>query len=555
MDSFYSDGSDDSDVYGATTQFQGAGYNSYGRPSMTHSNSLQQQESSEDDGDGSCSSSDGDSHSDEEPAAAASPVQPRGKTFRPPVGEGDSSSSSEDEGYNAKPSDTTAQVVNPHPGPPRGKELRLMMKGNDSSTSSDDEPLAKKKTKKTTQATGSTATKTKSKAKSNGAARKKSAPAPKKAATKAPAKKTTPKKRKAPPIAKDSDSGSDDEDPVAAVVCEESDDDDVVLAVAENIQCSSKRSKANDGSAKRRAAPKKGSGAAKRGGGGKGKTGSNKGSSASSASRKSAASAVFGVPEVSAEKAAAACKARHALQEAVPSLPHAVSETHTVRSFGRIKPEWHSVASPLDALYSSPHAIYPVGFSCDRLEFSPVHGRVIKLRCDILDGGALREQREEEEKKEKERARLKSEEGGEPMLVDEKAMGARNGVGDDEGLGDGPVFRVTWGEGVEEDRSDPSCPFDPYIASAQLGGDVDAIAVPLSSKKGKPAGLPEVGMRVSVRFDKAKIYGGVIADVKPVDKKVKNKKATCNITIQYDDGASEVAAFPDPDINVAYQGA
>ena len=61
-------------------------------------------------------------------------------------------------------------------------------------------------------------------------------------------------------------------------------------------------------------------------------------------------------------------------------------------------------------------------------------------------------------------------------------------------------------------------------------------------------------MRVSVRFDKGKMYGGAITKVKPLKKQKKDKKGVCNITIQYDDGVSEVTAFPDPDIVVAYQG-
>lgn len=323
------------------------------------------------------------------------------------------------------------------------------------------------------------------------------------------------------------------------------------MAVAEVVKSSTsggfKRLKL-DGTPAKKPGPKKGS---KKKPVAKGKPGSKKGSSIKpDLASSSSAAIVAGMPEVSAEKAAAAHKARNALGETVSQLPHKVSETHIVRSFGRIKPEWHnSLGSPLDALYSSPHAIYPVGFSCDRLEFSPIHGRVIRIRCDILDGNTLRAGREQKIKEEK---KIKAE-GGEPMLVDEKFPGEKNM----EDLGNGPVFRVTWGEGVEE-KKDPSCPFDPYVASANLGGDVDAIAVPLSSnsKGGKPAGLPEVGMRVSVRFDKGKVHGGAIAKVSPIEKKAKgkNKKALCEITIQYDDGVTEVTAFPDPDIVVAYQG-
>lgn len=527
-DSYDSDGldSDGLGIEAPPNQVQ-AGYNSYGRPSMTTANNHDfQQQSSEDDD----SSSD---DSDEEPAAMAAPVQPRGKTFRPPVGEGDSSSSSsEDEGDLKPPASASngdaamAQVINPNPVPPRGKELRLILKGNDSS--SDDELLVSKKTK--------------AKPKATNGARKKAAP--KKTATKAksPTKKkaSEKKKRKAPPANNDSDSSSDEE--CIATVVGGSDTDDV-MAVAENVK-SNKKVKANDGTAKKKTTAKKttANNPAK-------KPGPKKGTKKST-SYSGTSAALYGMPEVSAEKAEAAQSARNKLQEAVTRLPHKFSDSHTIRSFGRINPEYN--VSPLDALYSSPHAIYPMGFSCDRFEFSPVHGRVIKMRCDILDGSSLREQREQMQKDE---AKLKSDESGEPMLVDEKMPGEQ----DIENLGDGPVFRVTWGEGVEQDKIlEPSCPFDPYVASAHLGGGVDAIAVPLSSKKGKlkgnTMGLPEVGMRVSVRFDKSKMYGGAITKVKPSEKKTKNKMVVCSITIQYDDGVTEVSDFPDPDIVVAHQG-
>ncbi|KAL7541225.1 hypothetical protein ACHAXR_012783 [Thalassiosira sp. AJA248-18] len=567
MESFSDSDSEDSidDAYGTASGMllppphaqQGAavGYNSYGRPSMTSMNnnsSFQQQSSSgsEDDDGSDGSSSDGnddEDDSDEEESAVAmaapAPPPPRGKTFRPPVGDGDSSTSeSEDEEGKLKPSSNgvapttlaataaaTTQAINPNPGPPRGKELRLIMKANDSS-SDDDAPLSKKKTKR-----GS-----KAKAKNNGAGTTAKKAATKKGSAATTKKRATAsKKRKAPPAAtaNDSDSDSDDDDACVATIVGGSDSEGV-MAVAKKI-------KANDGTAKRKAPAKKTP--AKKGGGAK--KGSTKKSSSTTIT--SSSHTLYGMPEISAEKARAAQLARSALQEAVTRLPHKVTPQLTVRSFGRIKPEYYHNSSPLDAMYSSPHAICPVGFSCDRFEFSPVHGRVIKMRCDILDGSSLK----------KNDSSLKPDQSGssssEPMLVEEKIIMPGSDI---DNLGDGPVFRVTWGEGVEEDKLlEPSCPFDPYVASAHLGGDVDAIAVPLSSSKNKgskPAGLPEVGMRVSVRFDKGKDYGGLITKVKPMEKAqmTKNKKAICNITIKYDDGVTEVAPFPDPDIVVAYQG-
>jgi hypothetical protein len=538
MDYFYDSESNESDSFGGGVvppQVQAVGYNSCGRLSMApnnhssfHQQSSEEVEEDDDDKEDVASEEDEGSceyDSNEIPAAAvSSPVKPRGKTFRPPVGGSGSSSSSEDEGVSKPGPDSNYHAIatiNLNPGPPRGKELRLLTKkGNDDS--SDDEPIASRK-----MATGS-----KSKGAASAGSRKKGAQASKRSPAMAPAKKSPSKasasasrKRKAPSPTNDgSDTSSDDEednsDADACVATIVGSDSEEVMAVATTIKSSKggskKRTPSKQQAAAKKAAPKKGG-----------------------ANRPSLSVGLHDMPEVSAEKAAAAREARTALQEAVTSLPHAVTDSHTIRSFGRIKPEYN--ASPLDALYSSLHSIYPVGFSCDRFEFSPVHGRVIKLRCDILDGSSIREYRQQQAKKDG------------PLSI-EKMSSEKENIED---LGDGPVFRVTWGEGVDEDKVlEPSCPFDPYIASAHIGSDVDAIAVPLSSKKGnKPLGFPEVGMRVNVRFDKCKMYGGSITDVKPIEKQAKSsKKVICNITIQYDDGVTEVAAFPDPDIIVAYQG-
>ena len=195
------------------------------------------------------------------------------------------------------------------------------------------------------------------------------------------------------------------------------------------------------------------------------------------------------MPKVSSEQAAAAREARLALQDAVDSLPHRVSDSHIIRSFGRIKPEYD--ASPLDAMHSSPHSIYPVGFLCNRFEFSPVHGRVIRMRCDILDSSRLRGYREEMAKKNRSE-KAKFENGDESAPVNKKMSSAEKENVED--LGDGPIFRVTYGKGIDEERIlEPSSPFNPYLASAHLGGDVNAIAVPLSSKKGnRPLVYPKL---------------------------------------------------------------
>jgi hypothetical protein len=236
--------------------------------------------------------------------------------------------------------------------------------------------------------------------------------------------------------------------------------------------------------------------------------------------------------EVSPEQLKAAMDARAKLRSAVTALPHAVNESYTVRSFGRIHSESATSCSlgidfdsPLETLFSSPHAIYPVGFSCDRLEFSPIHGRVIKIRCDILDGGALRRKTKEEKKmqgKQTKRGTL------EPMLIDEKER---------EHLGDGPVFRVMWGEGIEEDDdTGVSFPFDPTGGHADRGARLNG------------AETPVMGMRVSVLFDDSKLYEGKIIKVASNAKKSSASKPVFSISILYDDGVTESTTYPDPDI-------
>lgn len=91
-----------------------------------------------------------------------------------------------------------------------------------------------------------------------------------------------------------------------------------------------------------------------------------------------------GQKEIPAQKREAAERSRDILLHSVEHLPFVASESVIVRNFGRLKEE--DEKNPLDVLYSSPSALYPVGYSCDRYEFSPIHGRLIKLRCEILNG-------------------------------------------------------------------------------------------------------------------------------------------------------------------------
>jgi len=240
---------------------------------------------------------------------------------------------------------------------------------------------------------------------------------------------------------------------------------------------------------------------------------------------------------VSPRSLQAAKDARSVLEENVQTLPLVLMESQ-VRSFGRI---------PLDGSdkqegnkFVSPSAIYPVGFSSDRFEFSPVHGRPLKIRCCILDGRRI---------KEKQKA------GGFPISD----------------VHDGPVFRLMWGRGVDEDDDDDvEYPFHP---------DTHAAPQEVPAKKGKassstpilsntdpphpsmtPQIHPEVGMRVRVRFDKNKYYFGTIVsamEAPPASNgsgKKKKQKKPLPIEIQYDDGSKEEIPYPDPDVAILLPG-
>jgi len=221
---------------------------------------------------------------------------------------------------------------------------------------------------------------------------------------------------------------------------------------------------------------------------------------------------------ISEERLGAASAAREMLLGTVPRLPVPMNEFYTVRNFGQLNIEQNGLNA-----FSTPSALYPVGFSCDRYDFSPIQGRVMKMRCSILDG---------------QRTNLHY---------------------------NGPIFRVMWGQGVDEDIDKVEYPYNPYANSAPItNGDDDVVAVPATQGNGVDPmrqGVPSEGMRVKVRFDKDEYYYGTIekADAanKPaadtVDKKKKRKK-NAKIMIRYDDGSTEDAVFPDPDISLVMPG-
>jgi len=211
---------------------------------------------------------------------------------------------------------------------------------------------------------------------------------------------------------------------------------------------------------------------------------------------------------ISADRLHAANAAREMLLQMVPILPIPVHESFVVRSFGQL----HVEAADK---FSTASALYPVGFCCDRFEFSPVHGRVIKLRCAIIDG---------------KRTSLDH---------------------------DGPIFRVMWGQGVDEDVDQVEYPYDPYAASAPITGNGvdDVVAIPAAPGLASELTLPSKGMRVKVRFDRDEFYYGTIESVEEpegADKKKKRKEVS--IVIEYDDGSTEEAVYPDADISLVMPG-
>ena len=320
-----------------------------------------------------------------------------------------------------------------------------------------------------------------------------------------------------------------------------------------------KRSKTNAGKSKARAAPKKKAApkspakkspaakkkkapATKKASAQKGKA--KKGSNGGSAKSKSSSSKNdVHFARIDSRRMGDANTARELLYETVQKMPFPVAthqgDTFSVRSFGQLKMATKSNNSSGESNnFCTSTSLYPVGFSCDRIEFSPSHGRFLKLRCAILDG-------------------------------------TRVGI-------DGPLFRVMWGQGIDEDKDKVEYPYDPFSNSAPItgsGGDANhddevedvVVAIPTTAGYKPPSSqvAPAVGMRVKTRFDKDKYYYGTITAVteKEVDNTVETKgkrqtksnggnkkKIDLEISIKYDDGSAEVSVFPDPDINLVMPG-
>lgn len=199
---------------------------------------------------------------------------------------------------------------------------------------------------------------------------------------------------------------------------------------------------------------------------------------------------------IESDREEAAAEARAMLQHSVTRLPMTVGESHVVRSLGSICTD--------DERFSSAHHIYPAGFSCDRYEFSPVHGRILKLRCAVLDGRKVRAR--------------------------QKELGVKVTATD------GPLFRIMWGSGIDDDNeSPPEYRYDMEACSPQI--NINSY-LPSNQKKLEP----EIGMRVRVKYEGNQWYSGTIVDVD------ETANGETEISVQYDDGSTEQAIYPDPDI-------
>ena len=225
----------------------------------------------------------------------------------------------------------------------------------------------------------------------------------------------------------------------------------------------------------------------------------------SAGSHKSAAT-IAEVWPVSPARVDMANEARALLHDNVQELPFVFPDMTQVRSFGQIKLPDSPTVTPTS--FCTTAALYPVGFSCDRFEFSPVHGRLVKLRCSILDAARVRQ--------------LQKERRGTNFWPHSQ----------------GPIFRILWGLGVDEDKwaDEAQCPFYP---PPPLGGPATKA---LETH-------PVEGQRVRVRFERKEYYMGTITAVSKASGK------GFKINIRYDDGSvEEDTPFPDADVSLFSPG-
>ena len=211
----------------------------------------------------------------------------------------------------------------------------------------------------------------------------------------------------------------------------------------------------------------------------------------------------------------AASDSRTLLKHTVKSLPANIGDVQ-VRSLGKLQ----APSATLNPFVKR-DALYAVGFSCDKYDFSVTHGRMLKLRCSILDGRRISQQRKS----------LKADTRNEPPLHD------------------GPVFRIMWGRGVDEED------MDSYTYDSNFHSSFKPPKANGKAQVDKKQIVPTEDMRVRVRFDSNEYYTGTIVKVDS-NLEEKSKKEETTLSIRYDDGSLETSApFPDPDIELVMPGA
>lgn len=317
------------------------------------------------------------------------------------------------------------------------------------------------------------------------------------------------------------------------------------------------------------------------------------------------------------DKVRAGSQARAVLLGQIRTLPVTIGKNNIkVHSFGNIKVESENLIpyglsaeqlikrkkrEPIFAggcdisgqvsKYSSKTSIHPIGFSSTRQEYSPVHGRMLKLRCDILGGSNISKSSQKNnikgtpsltssnQKRSKRKRKRKLEYGyddtdnsdediSDATSVNSSTISDMNGE-----LGTsnetGPFFRIMWGRGIDDaPKDDTPYRFDPYSqktieqltssSSSQLKNPNEAIVKKSSLPCKRP--LPVAGMRCKVRYDDEQWYGGSIMKVSKVQsltatktkKKSRRSDRKYKICIEYDDGTTEEEIFPDPDIQLCY---
>jgi hypothetical protein len=139
-------------------------------------------------------------------------------------------------------------------------------------------------------------------------------------------------------------------------------------------------------------------------------------------------------------------------------------------------------------------------------------------------------------------------------------------------LPDGPLFRIMWGRGVDEDAITTATTsmmdhktmeytFDPFMQSKPIvstgSTSNDKLIMDAIKTTKRSSIIPKEGMRVKVLADKDVYFPGTITTVNEVEPTVTNgkkKRKRYQVKIQYDDGIHEEMTFPDLDIDLLLPG-